>query len=88
MWLVEPLGWALLVARGGNPELEAKGDAHAEEQMQLYLNAGWRRITEEDEEFKELWNQLHDWLSGRKIGLSARKGVRAIFWTAPESTDD
>ena len=84
-WVVEPLGWALLVARGGNPELETEGDGHGDGVMQFFVDAGWTRIDEGAPAFDRLWNSLNDRLSVRGIGLSARKGVRAVFWAEPDS---
>lgn len=82
-WIVEPLGWALLMARGGDPEHESEGDSHGEAQMRQHQEEGWSRVGEGDALWPELWAALQDWLITRKISLSARKEVRAVFWLAP-----
>lgn len=80
--LIEPLAWSLLVARGGDPEAETSGDPHDDGVMRDYLDAGWRRIAQGEEDFDILLRVLHDLCHRRKISLS-RRDVPAVFWLAP-----
>ena len=58
-WIVEPLGWALLVARGGDAEKETVGDPHDDAEMGVHVSLGWRRVDEGDAGFDDLWRALH-----------------------------
>jgi 5-methylcytosine-specific restriction enzyme A len=84
-WTVEPLGWALLLARGGDAEIETKSDPHGEAEMRPHVSIGWQRVHEGDGDFDAPWEALRNRLGQRKIGLSSRKGPKAVFWIAPSS---
>lgn len=83
---IEPLDWAMLIAKGGDPELDAQGEAFDAQLMQDYLDTGWQKLEPGADGFGVLMQSLLHACARRRIALSTRD-VPAIFWLAPDNAD-
>ena len=83
---IEPLDWAMLIARGGDPELDPQGEPFDAVLMQDYIDAGWQRLEPGAEGFGVLMQSLLHACARRRIALSTRD-IPAIFWLAPDNAD-
>jgi len=82
--LIEPLGWALLCARGGDPRLTDEPDRIDDELMRDCLELGWTRL----EEGQEGYDLLHSALQGQcqRRRIDAPSGP-LVFWLAPDGDE-
>lgn len=85
--LIEPLGWAMLLARGGDVEAEAETESSVPSLPDELIEAGWARIGYGEEGFDLLCHALAAQCARRRISLSAESEEPLVFWLAPDGED-
>ncbi len=72
-WVIEPLAWCLLIARGGDHQNATRGDSITAATKTKMAEAGFRQVAVHSPEFEPLWEALTEWCLQRKTTPSARK---------------
>lgn len=85
--LIEPLGWSMLLARGGDVEAEAEEESAAPTLPEELIEAGWMRIGHGEEGFDLILSALSTQCSRRRIRLEAEREEDLVFWLAPDGED-
>lgn len=85
--LIEPLGWAMLLAQGGDVEAEAEEESTVPSLTDELIEAGWARISHGEEGFDLILSALSAQCARRRIVLEAKSEEQITFWLAPDGED-